>query len=424
MAHIRIDVAEGLDRPGRRDARRLLQLGAEAVVAERLHAAVGVVDQHHLTRAEAPLRDRERADHVVGDDAAGVAQDVGLAVAQAEHLEDVQARVHARDDRQPAAGAHVQVPRGQRGRERLIVCEQLVDRGVIASAYAFARIFGPMTSGTPLELSLLPGARALLALHAREIPQRDDLCGAFCGALALAAAGVTAGAAGEPIDQDAVALAAGSVVGMHTDPAILPFAETGRRDYRLALPFVEDSSVSGTTAAGLARAPGGAGRRAPYGDPPQRALERRHARWRLRDRRHIRAPGRAARQPPHPPPVGIASRAPSSCSRICSTASPAGPPPDWDVGHFVCVIGRLDGPGGTLYGVADTYPSLGSAGVHLQPRERLARAIERPEQPAGGMLVLADVRDAPALRAGAAALGLVEGIWDNGTVAPDAPAAR
>jgi hypothetical protein len=109
-------------------------------------------------------------------------------------------------------------------------------------------------SGASLEMTLLPGARELLALHAREVPQRDDLCGAFCGALALAAAGVQTTPEGEPIDQDAVALAADSVVGIHTDPAILPFDEPGRRDYRLALPFVRDSSVSGTTAAGLARA--------------------------------------------------------------------------------------------------------------------------------------------------------------------------
>jgi len=56
-----------------------------------------------------------------------------------------------------------------------------------------------------LQLELLPGARELLALHDRELPQRDDLFGAFCGALALRAGGVER-AAGEPLDQDAVAL--------------------------------------------------------------------------------------------------------------------------------------------------------------------------------------------------------------------------
>ena len=106
---------------------------------------------------------------------------------------------------------------------------------------------------------------------------------------------------------------------------------------------------------------------------------------------------------------------PTSCSPTCSTAIPSGPPPDWDVGHFACVVGRVSGPGGSLYGVADTYPSLGADGVHLQPRERLAAAIERRDMPAGGVLVVIDAEDAPAVRAGADALGLVEGIWDNGT---------
>jgi hypothetical protein len=290
-----------------------------------------------------------------------------------------------------------------------------------------------MTSGTPLEMTLLPGARALLALHARELPQRDDLCGAFCGALALAAAGLAAGSAGEPLDQDAVALAAGSVVGAHTDPAILPFAETGRRDYRLELPFVEDSSVSGTTAAGLARALQELGRgrleTIPFTGPWSAetfdglfdlaaALERPVTLLANLHTRHL---------------WGSHPRADQLLAYLLD-GEPAGPAPDWEVGHFVCVVGRLRGPAGSLYGVADTYPSLGARGVHLQPRERLAAAIERrgrsretlasgehPRfgQPAGGVLVVLDVRDAPAVRSGAGALGLVEGIWDNGTIAPE-----
>ncbi len=291
-------------------------------------------------------------------------------------------------------------------------------------------------------MTLLPGARALLARHARELPQRDDLCGAFCGALALAAAGVTAGpvgvtagsadltagpvgvtagsadlaaAASEPIDQDAVALAAGSVVGAHTDPAILPFAETGRRDYRLELPVVEDSSVSGTTAAGLARAIEELGRdrlaAIPFGGPWSAAaldglfdlaatLERPVTLLANLHTRHL---------------WGSHPRADELLSYLLD-GDPAGPAPDWEVGHFVCVFGRLAGPVGCLYGVADTYPSLGTRGVHLQPRERLAAAIARRAEPAGGVLAVVDVRDAPAVRDGAGALGLVEGIWDNGTV--------
>ena len=97
----------------------------------------------------------------------------------------------------------------------------------------------------------------------------------------------------------------------------------------------------------------------------------------------------------------------------------AGPAADWDVGHFACVIGRVRGPAGILYGVADTYPSLGGGGLHLQPQERLALALERPEMPPGGLIVIAFAQDAPAVRAGAGALGLNEALWDNGTVIPE-----
>jgi hypothetical protein len=93
-----------------------------------------------------------------------------------------------------------------------------------------------------------------------------------------------------------------------------------------------------------------------------------------------------------------------------------GPQPDWDVGHFVCVVGRVRGPGGTLYAVADTYPALGARGVHMQPRERLARAIERRDMPAGGVIAVVAREDADALRSRAAELGVAEAIWDNGTV--------
>jgi hypothetical protein len=94
----------------------------------------------------------------------------------------------------------------------------------------------------------------------------------------------------------------------------------------------------------------------------------------------------------------------------------AGPPSDWEVGHFVCLIGRVRGPHGSLYVIADTYPSLGSVGVHLQPQEHLAVALRRPGMAPGGLIIVASALDAPAVRSGAGALGLSEGAWDNGTV--------
>jgi hypothetical protein len=264
------------------------------------------------------------------------------------------------------------------------------------------------------ELKLLPGARALLALHGSELPQRDDLCGAFCGALALRAAGIHVHDS-EPLDQDAVARAAGSIISALTDPDILPEGELGRRDYRLALPMVEDSSVSGTTAAGLVAAIAtlseGALEPIPYSGPWNP-----HTLGGLFDlvsdlaRPATLVSNFATRY------LWGAHATPAQLLGYLIDGVQDGPPPDWDVGHFACVVGRAEGPGGSLYGVADTYPSLGNRGVHLQPAERLAAALERRDMPAGGMIVTVDTADAPAVRAGAGVLGLAEGIWDNGTV--------
>ena len=283
-----------------------------------------------------------------------------------------------------------------------------------------------MSIPTPLELTLLPGARALLAAHARELPQRDDLCGAFCGALGLRAAGIEEADGEEPLDQDAVALAAGSVVSALGDAGNLPHGERGRRDYRLALPFVDDPAVSGTTAVGLIEAvtglSGGRLTAIPYSAPwtagtlgglfeLAATLERPVTLVANLATRHLWGGHPRAEEF-----LGyLLGGAPEGSAADSGTRD--GPPPDWNVGHFVCVFGRLRGPGGSLYGVADTYPSLGTAGVHLQPQERLAAAIERRDMPAGGVIVIAFAQDAPAVRAGAAALGLVEGAWDNGTVA-------
>ena len=62
----------------------VLDLSAELVVGEREHAAVGVVDEDDLLGPEQALRDRQRADLVVGHDAAGVADHVRVALLEAE----------------------------------------------------------------------------------------------------------------------------------------------------------------------------------------------------------------------------------------------------------------------------------------------------------------------------------------------------
>jgi hypothetical protein len=270
-----------------------------------------------------------------------------------------------------------------------------------------------------LELTLLAGARTLLRAHARELPQRDDQCGAFCAALALEAAGLRSDDDGEPLDQDAVARTAGTLVSRVADPAALPAGESGRRDYRIAPALIDDPSLSGTTCAGvvgaLERLSGGRLTPIPLLGPWSAAtldglfelvaeLERPVTLIANVATRELWAAG---------------ARLDQLLDYVLDGTDDA-PPPDWDVGHFVCVAGRTSGPGGNLYCVLDTYPSLGRGGVHMQPRERLALALARRGMAPGGMLAVVAAEDAAAVRAGCAQLGLAEGVWDNGTpvVAP------
>ena len=277
-----------------------------------------------------------------------------------------------------------------------------------------------MADRATLDAMLLPGARALLVAHAREIPQRDDLCGAFCGALAMHAAGVEL-PGGEELDQDTVALAAGSIVSDSRDPDTLPEGETGRRDYRLEIPSIDDPEISGTTASGVVEAiaelGGGEIVPIPINGPWTAAtlaglfdlaLSFEHAVTLIANLATHHLWGS------HPGTVQV-------LDQLCEGRE-EGPPPDWDVGHFTCLPGRIDGPGGSLYVVADTYPALGNRGIHLQPTRRLAAAIDRRDKPAGGIIAVVSRDEAGRLRDGAGALGLREGIWDNGTVTKGAAA--
>jgi hypothetical protein len=271
-----------------------------------------------------------------------------------------------------------------------------------------------MDGTAQLELTLLAGSHALLRAQARELPQRDDLCGAFCGALALRAAGIERWQ-GETLDQDAVAQAAGTVVSRVADVAALPRGEGGRRDYRIAPPLIDDASVSGTNCAGVVAAIGelsGESLAAIAYEGPWTAgaidglfdllatLGHPTALIANVATRHL---------------WGGAARADQLLDYLLDGVDD-GPAPDWDVGHFVCVVARTRGPAGSIYAIADTYPSLGSGGVHVQPRERLARALQRPGMAPGGMIVVVADSDATAVRDAGRSLGLLEGVWDNGSV--------
>ncbi len=268
---------------------------------------------------------------------------------------------------------------------------------------------------TQMRMTLFCGAESLLELHAAELPQKNELCGAFWGTLALRLAGTTLD--GGPLDQDAVGLAAGSVLSKLQRDDDLPPGEPGRTDYRVTFPTVDDSSVSGTAAGGLVRA--------------------------LRELSSDRLAVVPVAGPWNPTAVQVVLEAAAGCTKPCtvvanvatrhfwgSRADPPtllaylssgkrdlGPPPDWDVGHFVSLLGAIEGPRGTLVLVGDTYRAIGWDGLHLQPAEGLAQALNRTGsgRPSGVILV-ASRDDEPAITSRFSDAGLKIGTWDNGSL--------
>jgi hypothetical protein len=73
------------------------------------HAAVGVVDEDDLVRAEQPLGDGDGPDRVVGHHPARVADDVRVALGQAEHAVGVEPGVHAGQHQDVGGGWQRQV---------------------------------------------------------------------------------------------------------------------------------------------------------------------------------------------------------------------------------------------------------------------------------------------------------------------------
>jgi hypothetical protein len=101
--------------------------------------------------------------------------------------------------------------------------------------------------------------------------------------------------------------------------------------------------------------------------------------------------------------------------RFLDSGADADLAPDWDVGHFVGLLGTITGRCGAAVVVADTYPELGSRGVHVQPLPRLLRALERPGQNAGGVLLTVPSECLAAAERRLTDAGVSIGLWDNGS---------
>jgi hypothetical protein len=256
-------------------------------------------------------------------------------------------------------------------------------------------------------IRLVPGARDLARLHEKSIPQKDQLCGPFWGALALAAAG-------HPADQDEVALRAGTTLAEGDPAGWLPPGASPRTDYVLPLPVSPDESSSGTSASGLARGiealSEGALRVVPVAGP-----------WTAET--VVALVEISASEAPE-----CALVANLRTGRLWGTKPPArllldhllglpveAPVPDWDCGHFLAMVASLRGPGGALVALRDTYAELGWGGYHLQPPRAVAAALERGDGHEGGVLCVLEPSAAEALAGGLETAGFELRHWDNGT---------
>jgi len=76
------------------------------LVGERLHAAIGVMDDEPFAGAEQFGGDHERADRVIGRPAAGVADHMGVTFGKAGVFGGVEPGVHAGEDGETPRGWH------------------------------------------------------------------------------------------------------------------------------------------------------------------------------------------------------------------------------------------------------------------------------------------------------------------------------
>jgi hypothetical protein len=254
---------------------------------------------------------------------------------------------------------------------------------------------------------LVPGARDLADLHEKAIPQKDQLCGPFWGALVLAASG-------HPAGQDDVALHAGTTLAEGDPAEWLPPGASPRTDYSHSLPVSPDEASAGTSAPGLARSiealSDNALRVIPIAGP-----------WTAET--VVALVEVSASDVPGCTLVANlrtghlwGSHAPARLLLDHLLGLPVEPPaPDWDCGHFLAIVATLSGQGAVLVAVRDNYPELGWGGYHLQPAGAVAAALERGDGHEGGVLCVCEASAAAAFAGRLEVAGFELRHWDNGT---------
>jgi hypothetical protein len=262
------------------------------------------------------------------------------------------------------------------------------------------------------------GLEAIASLHAREMPQKDSLCGCFWGSLVLRAAGAEA-VGTDVLDQDRVAAEAGTVLPAAQPTPPVPPGEASRRDYRLSLPTATDPSTAGTAAPALARViealAAGLLTVVPVAGPWEETSV-----LALVEAAASTAPQTTLLANIRTGPLWAARSHPAALLDYVAGREVEPQPHEWDIGHFVNLAAAVQGPRRALVVVRDSYGSLGWEGHHLQPASALAQALARGDGREGGVLCVALADDAAVLEDRLVAEGFQTRHWDNGTPDPGA----
>jgi hypothetical protein len=254
-------------------------------------------------------------------------------------------------------------------------------------------------------------AKAVLAGQYRERQQKDELCGAFWAAIAVSAL------TGRNATQDDAAVAAGTLLsaggGSLSD---LPPGAVSRPDYIREIATTADTRLAGTSPRGVVRAIGslseGALTAVPLRGPWQEKSVEALSDFVLDGGPAVAVLNVATHYLWH-----------SHLSLLEVAAYLDGtdvtyPDSEWDVGHYVAIVGSLTAAaagGRRVLLCADTYPSLGSQGLHPQPASRLAAGLNRDgAATSGGAIVVVPSHRAASVAAWAAEAGVAAGYWDNG----------
>jgi hypothetical protein len=240
--------------------------------------------------------------------------------------------------------------------------------------------------------------------------QKDNLCGPFWAARVLNEGGYISWD-GEPIDEDLIALRAGTVLPEAHPGSDVPLGAASKTHYRYDLPRAPVEQ-SGTSAQRLAQAIEAA-------SSGRLCCVSLRGRWNAErvERLVGEAPDLGARLIANVRTGRLWGSRPSIAILLAELGGRPveEPAADWDVGHFIELEILVRGPKGSLVVVHDSYPSLGWSGRHLQPPRAVADALLRGDGREGGVLAAVTRAREEAVKALAATIGLEIGAWDNGT---------